>query len=101
MAQGITTDKTYQVRSEGIYHGLPVIDPKVQGLRAIVVGASSQSGQPVVDVLSSNLERWTKVYALSRRAPATTAENIEHIAIDLLWEPDRIAEALRHQDVQA
>ncbi|KAK5065316.1 hypothetical protein LTR84_001154 [Exophiala bonariae] len=93
--------KTYHVRSEGIFHGLPVIDAARKSLRAIVVGASGQSGQPVVDVLSSSPDRWEKVYALSRRSPKTEAKNVEHIAVDLLWEPDRIASAMRKHKVQA
>lgn len=96
-----TTSKTYQVRSEGIFRGLPVIDPTQKNLRAIVVGASGQSGQPVVDVLSSSPDRWEKIYALSRRPPATEAKNVEHVAVDLLWEPDQIASALRKHKVQA
>ncbi|OAG43082.1 hypothetical protein AYO21_02701 [Fonsecaea monophora] len=96
-----STSKTYQVRSEGIFRGLPVIDPSQRNLRVIVVGASGQSGQPVVDVLSSSPDRWEKIYALSRRPPATEAKNVEHVAVDLLWEPGRIASALREHKVQA
>ncbi len=93
--------KTHQVRSEGIFHGLPVIDAARKNLRVIVVGASGQSGQPVVDVLSSSPDRWEKVYALSRRPPKTEAKNVEHVAVDLLWEPEQIAGALRKHKVQA
>lgn len=96
-----TASKTYQVRSEGIFHGLPVIDPAWKNLRAIVVGASGQSGQPVLDVLSSSPDRWEKVYAVSRRPPTTNAKNVEHIAVDLLWEPDQVASVLRKHEVQA
>ncbi|KAJ9611628.1 hypothetical protein H2200_004812 [Cladophialophora chaetospira] len=96
-----TASKTYHVRSEGIFHGLPVIDPAWKNLRAMVVGASGQSGQPVLDVLSSSPHRWEKVYAVSRRPPATMAKNVEHLAVDLLWEPDKVASVLQKHDVQA
>ncbi|KIV88649.1 hypothetical protein PV10_08313 [Exophiala mesophila] len=93
--------KTDQVRSEGIFRGLPVLDASLKGLRAIVVGASGQSGQPVVDVLSANTNRWEKVYALSRRPPTTGAKSVEHIPVDLLWEPEQVASILLKHEVQA
>ena len=93
--------KTYQVRSDGIFRGLPVLDTSLKGLRAIVVGASGQSGQPVVDVLSAHSNRWEKVYALSRRPPTTDAKSVEHIPVDLLWEPEQVASVLRQHEVQA
>lgn len=96
-----TASKTYQVRSEGIFHGLPVIPACLKKLRAIVVGASGQSGQPVVDVLSATPDRWEKVYALSRRPPTTKAKNVDHVAVDLLWGPEKIASVLQEHRVQA
>jgi 5,10-methylene-tetrahydrofolate dehydrogenase/methenyl tetrahydrofolate cyclohydrolase len=96
------TSKTSLVRSEGIFHGLPVLADDLLGQRAMVVGASGQSGQPMVDVLGSNPQRWEKVYALSRRPPTTSkASNAEHVPVDLLWTPDKISAALLKHQVQA
>lgn len=67
----------------------------------MVIGASGQTGQPVVDVLGANPDRWEKIYALSRRPPFTDAKNVEHVAVDLLWEPEQIARLLRQHEVQA
>ncbi|OCT50045.1 NAD dependent epimerase/dehydratase family protein [Cladophialophora carrionii] len=94
------TSKTYQVRSDGIFCGLPVLDTSLKGLRAVVVGASGQSGQPVVDVLSANSNRCEKVYALSRRPPATDAKSVEHVPVDSLWEPEKVASILRKHKIQ-
>lgn len=96
-----TSCKSYQVLSEGIFHGLPIIPASSKGLRAMVIGASGQTGQPVIDVLGANPDRWEKIYALSRRPPLTDAKNVEHLAVDLLWEPEQIARLLRQHEVQA
>lgn len=90
------------IHSKGIFRGLPDIPSNLSVLRAIVVGASGTSGQPMVDLLSSNPERWEKVYALSRR-PLKTKEdsNVQHVPIDLLYEPDKIVAILREYRVQA
>lgn len=90
-----------QVYSSGIYHGLPVIDPSIRNLKAIVVGASGISGQCMIDILSQNPERWSKVYAISRRPPQTNATNVEHVPLDLLKDPEEIAELMRERNVQA
>ena len=96
------SNKTQLVRSEGIYHGLPCFSESITGLKAMVVGASGQSGQPMIDVLSSEPQRWKKVYALSRKRPTAAADsNVEHVPIDLLWSQEKIAAALREHDVQA
>ncbi|KEF62519.1 uncharacterized protein A1O9_00492 [Exophiala aquamarina CBS 119918] len=96
-----TASRTYHLRSDGIFHGLPVLPASSKNLRAMVVGASGQSGQPVVDVLSVNPDRWEKVYALSRRPPTSIAKSVEHVAVDLLWEPEKIASLLQEHKVQA
>lgn len=93
---------TFQVYSEGIYHGLPIFPADLKGARAIIVGASGQSGQPLVDVLSSDSKIWSKIYALSRRPPKIIANsNVEHVALDLFNEPKKTAEILRQHKVQA
>lgn len=92
---------THKVYSTGIYHGLPVIDPSKSGLSAVVVGASGMSGQSMIDVLVQNPTRWSKVYAMSRRPPQTSTPTLQHIPLDLLKEPEEIAETLREYGVQA
>lgn len=94
--------KSVVVHSSGIFNGLPELPSHHTGLRAIVVGASGTSGQPLVDVLSASPQRWEKVYAMSRRPPlAKKGSNVEHVPMDLLQEPAQIAETLRKHHVQA
>lgn len=98
---GPRTNNTQLVRSEGIFHGLPCYPDSIEGLRAMVVGASGQSGQPMIDVLSSDPQRWAKVYALSRRPPTSiNGSNVEHVPTDLLWSHEKIASMLREHAVQ-
>jgi 5,10-methylene-tetrahydrofolate dehydrogenase/methenyl tetrahydrofolate cyclohydrolase len=94
--------QSYVIHSKGIFRGLPDISTDLSGLKAIVVGASGTSGQPMIDVLSSNPQRWDKIYALSRKAPKMEkGSNVEHVSIDLLSEPEKIAAVLRKHQVQA
>lgn len=97
------SSQSHIVHSKGIFRGLPDIPSHLSGLRAIVVGASGTSGQPMVDVLSSNPGRWEKVYALSRRPPKTKeySKNVQHVPMDLQYEPDKIVAILREYRVQA
>ena len=91
------------VRSDGIYHGLPVLDPNTTGLRAIVVGASGMSGQQMIDVLAQSPQRWETIYALSRRPPQPSngVDVAKHVPTDLLKEPNEIAERLKEHNAQA
>lgn len=94
--------KNFQVYSEGIYNGLPDFPTSVNGARAIVVGASGQSGQPLIEVLSSDPKRWAKVYALSRRPPKTSSNcNVEFLPLDLFTKPEESAQLLLKHNVQA
>ena len=97
------TGNIQTVRSDGIFHGLPVLGDDHHGLRAIVVGASGMSGQPMIDVLIQSPQRWGKVYALSRRAPQLSrSSNVaEHVPMDLLKEPEEIATELKEHGAQA
>lgn len=100
MAKG----KTQEVYSDGLHYGLPVIDEAHSGLRAIVVGASGMSGQPMIDVLAQDPHRWEKVYALSRRPPAISesqAKIVEHVPTDLLKDPQETGAALQERGVKA
>lgn len=96
--------RVQQVYSQGIYHGLPVIDERHAGLSAIVVGASGMSGQLMVDNLTQSPERWSNVFALSRRPPQSSpsARSVaKHVPMDLLKEPDEIANIMKEHEVKA
>ena len=95
--------KAQQVYSKDIYHGLPVIGEKHRDLHAIVVGASGMSGQSQIDVLLQSPQRFKKVYALSRRPPQAGSDSsaLQHVAVDLLQNPNETASKLKEGNVQA
>lgn len=93
--------RTQLVRSDGIFHGLPVYDPPAQGLIAMVTGATGVSGYSMVKVLAASAN-WDKIYCLSSRPPPATffsdlgsgASKVTHLAVDFLSDPSTIAQAL-------
>jgi len=98
--------KTRAVKSEGIYHGLPVFDlerPEHQGLTAIVTGANGISGYHMVKVLAAASSRWNRIYCLSRRPPpdyffdglGQGAKRVEHVEANFLAEPKELAEKIK------
>ncbi|KAK5456958.1 hypothetical protein LTS15_004738 [Exophiala xenobiotica] len=100
----------YPVQHKGIYHNLPTFDPSLKGLTAIVTGANGISGFHTMRVLLESPERWTKVYALSRRPPPkemmgllTEAQRsrVQHVAVDFLEDPQKIADPLKAANVTA
>ncbi|KAJ5239464.1 hypothetical protein N7468_004083 [Penicillium chermesinum] len=100
----------YPVHHNGIYHNLPTFDPSITGLTAIVTGANGISGFHTLRVLLESPERWTKVYALSRRPPPqemmgllseSQRSRVQHVAADFLEEPASIADVLRANKVTA
>ena len=98
------TLQTKEVITRGIFTGLPVFPPSLNGLSAVVVGASGISGQHMLHVLSQSPERWKKVYALSRslpHIPNVTDNQIVHVPVDLLRGPEAIAAVLKRADVKA
>ena len=93
-----------QVRSVGIYHGLPVFPQDTTGLTAIITGANGISGYYMYRVLSQDTKRWKKIYCLSRRPPLIPGglpEHVEHIPLDFLKDPDDIAKVLQERNVTA
>lgn len=94
---------TQVVRNDGPFHGLPTFPEDVKDLTAIVTGANGMSGYHMVRVLSAAPQRWRKIYCLSRRPPPANffqdlgdgAQLVEHIPVDFLQEPVKIAEALK------
>lgn len=93
--------RTQLVRSDGIFHGLPVYDPPAQGLTAMVTGATGVSGYSMVKVLAASAN-WDRIYCLSSRPPPATffsdlgpgADKVTHLAVDFLSDTSIIAEAL-------
>src|SRR3954467_122418 len=90
------------IHSKGIFHGLPTYKsttPKI----AIITGANGISGFHTLRVLASAPDRWSKIYALSRRPPpprmmellGNGKERVEHIACDFLEDPATIAKAMK------
>jgi nucleoside-diphosphate-sugar epimerase len=100
----------YPVQHRGIYHNLPTFDPSIKDLTAIVTGANGISGFHTMRVLLDSPERWKKVYALSRRPPPkemmellpeSQRSRVQHVAIDFLDQPQKIADALKAAKVTA
>ena len=98
------------LRNKGIYHNLPSFLPDIKDLTAIVTGANGISGFATMRVLLENPERWSKVWAVSRRPPPkemmallTPDERIriEHVAVDFLMDAEDIAKQLKDANVQA
>lgn len=92
------------VQSKGIYHGLPVYAPPLNGLTAIITGANGISGNYMLRVLAQDPARWSKIYCLSRRPPAIPdglPKNAEHIALDFLKDPGEISRVLKAKGVKA
>ena len=89
------------VYSRGRCHGLPLLDDNIRGLSTIVVGASGMSGQSMIDLLVQNPQRWTKIFALSRRPPKFNGESVKHVPMDLLKTPEETAATLSEYGVRA
>ena len=93
-----------QVQSRGIYHGLPVFPSSINNLTAVVTGANGISGYYMLKVLSQSPQRWSKIYCLSRRPPLIPGglpDNVTHIALDFLKDPQEIAAVLKEKGVKA
>jgi nucleoside-diphosphate-sugar epimerase len=93
--------QTFTVQNKGLFHGLPTF-PSHEGKKytAIVTGANGLSGSHIIDVLAESPERWGTIYAMSRRAPASTRSNVKNIAADFLAAtPEELAESLKKQGI--
>ncbi|KAJ9603884.1 hypothetical protein H2200_011406 [Cladophialophora chaetospira] len=100
----------YPVRHSGIYHNLPTFDSSIKDLTAIVTGANGISGFHTMRVLLESPQRWSKVYALSRRPPPKEMmallspdqrSRVQHVAVDFLEDPKKIADAMTSGGVKA
>jgi hypothetical protein len=96
--------RTQQVKSEGIFHCLPVYPSGITGLTAIITGANGISGHYMLRVLAQSPTRWKKIFCLSRRPPIVPGglpPNAEHIPLDFLKDPKEIAATLKERSVTA
>lgn len=100
----------YPLQSKGIFHNLPTFDPSIKNKTAIVTGANGISGFHTLRVLLESPERWTKVWAASRRPPPPdmmkllspeARSRVEHVACDFLSSPADIAKQLKDKGVKA
>ncbi|KAK5137165.1 hypothetical protein LTR08_000670 [Meristemomyces frigidus] len=96
------------VQTKGIFHSLPTFSPDIKDLTAIVTGANGISGFHTMRVLLESPQRWTKVWAASRRPPPKEMmdllppehrERVEHVACDFLTEPEDIARQLKAKGI--
>ncbi|KAK3672160.1 hypothetical protein LTR78_007913 [Recurvomyces mirabilis] len=98
------------LKTNGIFHSLPTFSPDVKGLTAIITGANGISGFHTMRALLDSPERWTKIWAASRRPPpkemmALLTEDqrsrVVHVACDFLSSPEDICKQLQEKNVSA
>lgn len=98
------------LQTRGIFHNLPTFDPAIRGKTALVTGANGISGFHTMRVLLESPERWTKVWAASRRPPPPemldllpkeARSRVEHVACDFLSLPEDIAKQFKEKGVTA
>ena len=91
------------VFSNTIFHGLPSRDQfDGKKLSILVTGSNGITGSEVVNLLAKSPKRWEKIYALSRKPPASTDKHVVPIAVDFLnGSPAEIASILQEHNVKA
>ncbi|KAG8623304.1 hypothetical protein KVT40_008280 [Elsinoe batatas] len=91
------------LRNIGIFHNLPDYDPSIKGLTAVITGANGISGFHTMRALLAAPERWSKIYALSRKPPpdemmalltSDERSRVQHVAVDFLKPAEDIAAAM-------
>lgn len=56
----------------------------------------------MVKALGESPDRWSKVYALSRRPPSGSwPQTVEHVPVDFLESPDNISTVLQEKNIKA
>ena len=94
----------HTIQTKGICYGLSAFDPELKNLKAIVAGANSIPGQHMIQAMSEEPERWSDIYALSRRPPLnkdSLGPRTKYIPVDFLKSPEEIANILKEHNVQA
>ena len=101
LTNGVTDSRVQRVYSKSIYHVLPDLSSAGKGLTAVVTGANGISGAHMVKALGESPDRWSKVYALSRRPPSGSwPKTVEHVPVDFLESPKRISEILQEKNIK-
>ena len=104
------SSQSHPLRNSGIYRNLPNFDPKLQGLKAIICGATGISGFNTLRSLLDHPSRWSMVYALSRSPLSDEqmkllskeqADRVKHVSIDLSQNGEGIAKQLKEAGVEA
>ncbi|EME80752.1 uncharacterized protein MYCFIDRAFT_35190 [Pseudocercospora fijiensis CIRAD86] len=102
--------EAYPVHKSGIFNNLPTFNPSITGKTALITGANGISGFHTMRALLDSPERWTKIWAASRRPPPEEMMNllseehrsrVEHVACDFLSKPEEIAKQLQDKGVKA
>ncbi|OQU95811.1 hypothetical protein CLAIMM_01978 isoform 1 [Cladophialophora immunda] len=102
MSFEMTGTSTITVEQKGIYCGTPTYPPDLKNLSIIVTGANGISGDYMLRALAESPQRWSKIYALSRKPPqGQLGVNVAFIAVDFLQSPEHIGATLRQHGVQA
>lgn len=98
------------LQSKGIFHNLPTFDASIKNKTALITGANGISGFHTLRVLLESPERWTKIWAASRRPPPPemmellpkeARSRVEHVACDFLSSPEDIAKQFQDKGVKA
>jgi hypothetical protein len=89
--------------SKNIIHGLPDLsEHDGKKYSALVTGANGITGSYLIKILANSPQRWSTVYALSRRVPSDPVTgNVKYLAIDFLSSPEDIAKVLVENGVKA
>lgn len=104
------TSSSSSLRHHGIYRNLPAFDRSLNGLSAVVTGANGISGFNTMRALLDSPERWTTIFALSRKPPPEemmklltpeARSRIKFVACDFLDEPASIAKNIKSANVHA
>ncbi|KAK6215899.1 hypothetical protein LQW54_004079 [Pestalotiopsis sp. IQ-011] len=105
----MSSSRDYPLRVSGIYRNLPQFGPEVNGLTAIVCGASGISGFHAVRALLDT-PRWSRIFILSRSPLSEKAKafltkeqlsRVTHVSVDLLSSAESIARDLQQAHVKA
>ena len=129
------SSRTLPLHNDGIYRNLPTFPTSLPSKTAIITGANgircpslssslppsspvtkpltitpAHSGFHTLRVLLRSPQRWSKVYALSRRPPppemlallpAEQRARVRHVALDLLDAPDALARRMQQAGVRS
>lgn len=100
LVNGAASSSVQRLYSKGIYHGLPDLSSAPSGMTAVVTGANGISGAHMVRALAENPDRWSRIYALSRRPPSGKwPKTVEHVPVDFLESPEEIAKILHDRRI--